>query len=68
MLRIQPGRDEHEKFKKLCALAASGSLAPLELAELEAHLETCEECGDVFAQHQVMATQGVAFLIDRCGA
>lgn len=68
MLRIQPGRDEHEKFKKLCALAASGSLAPLELAELEAHLQTCEECGEVFAQHQVMATQGVAFLIDRCGA
>lgn len=68
MLRIQPGRDEHEKFKKLCALAASGSLAPLELAELEVHLQNCEECGEVFAQHQIMATRGVAFLIDRCGA
>jgi hypothetical protein len=68
MLRIQPGRYEHEKFKKLSALAASGSLAPLELGELEAHLQTCEECREVFTQHQIMATRGVAFLIDRCGA
>jgi hypothetical protein len=66
MLGIQPGRDEHEKFKKLCALAASGTLAPLELAELQAHLHTCDECGEAFRQHQLLATRGVAHLIERC--
>jgi hypothetical protein len=66
MLRIQPGRDEHEKYKKLCALAASGNLAPLELAELQVHLGTCEQCSETFAQHQILASQGVAFLMDRC--
>lgn len=65
MLRIQPG-DEHEKFKKLCALAAAGSLVPLELAELQTHLQTCDDCREAFFQHQMLATEGVAQLIERC--
>jgi hypothetical protein len=66
MLRIQSG-DQHEKFTKLCALAASGSLAPFELAELQSHLENCEECREVFSQYLTLTTNGVAFLIDKYG-
>jgi hypothetical protein len=66
MLRIQSG-DQHEKFTKLCALATSGSLAPFELAELQSHLEDCEQCREVFSQYQTLTTNGVAFLIDKFG-
>jgi hypothetical protein len=66
MLRIQSG-DQHEKFTKLCALAAAGSLAPFELAELQSHLENCEQCLEVFSQYQALTTHGVAFLIDKYG-
>jgi hypothetical protein len=64
MLRISPGCDEHEKFKKLCALAACGSLAPLELVELQAHLEYCEQCHEVFGQYRYLSTQGLTVLAD----
>jgi hypothetical protein len=67
MLRIQSGHDEHERFAKLCALATSGNLAPLELVELQAHLKNCAQCREVFSQYQVLATEGVAVLIDRYG-
>ena len=66
MLRIQSG-DQHEKFTKLCALAASGSLAPFELAELQSHLENCEQCLEVFSQYRALTIHGVAFLIDKYG-
>lgn len=64
MLTIQDGGDEHEKFKELCALAASGSLAPLELAELNFHLEDCEACREVFAQYRLLATEGMSTLAE----
>ena len=64
MLKIQGGCDEHDKFKELCALAASGSLEPFELPELEAHLKHCEKCREVFRQYQILATQGIAILAD----
>src|ERR1700693_1882813 len=66
MLRIQSG-DQHEKFTKLCALAASGSLAPFELAELQSHLQDCEQCREVFTQYQTLTTHGVAFLVAKDG-
>jgi hypothetical protein len=66
MLRIQSG-DQHEKFTKLCALAASGSLAPFELAELQSHLQDCEQCREVFTQYQTLTSHGVAFLVDKYG-
>jgi hypothetical protein len=65
MLKIHSGCDEHEKFKKLGALAAAGSLAPLESAELHAHLRRCEQCHEVFRQYQALTTQGIAILADR---
>jgi len=64
MLKIHSGCDEHEKYKKLGALAAAGSLAPLESAELHAHLRRCEQCHQVFRQYQALTTQGIAILAD----
>jgi hypothetical protein len=64
MLRIQDGGEEHEKYKELCALAASGSLAPLELSELRDHLEHCESCQEAFAQYQILTTEGMPTLAE----
>src|ERR1700693_2607049 len=64
MLKIHSGCDEHDKYKKLGALAAGGSLAPLESAELHAHLRRCEQCHEVFRQYQALSTQGMAILAD----
>jgi uncharacterized protein YhaN len=64
MLKIHSGCYEHDKYKKLCALAASGSLAPLESAELHAHLRRCEQCHEVFRKYQALTTQGMAILAD----
>jgi hypothetical protein len=64
MLKIHSGCDEHEKYKKLGSLAATGSLAPLESAELHAHLRRCEQCHQVFRQYQALTTQGIAILAD----
>ncbi len=64
MLKIPDGCDEHDEFKELCALAASGSLEPFELPELQAHLKHCEKCREVFRQYQILATQGIAVLAD----
>jgi hypothetical protein len=64
MLKIHSGCDEHDKYKKLAALAAAGSLAPLELAELHAHLRRCEQCHEVFRQYRALTTKAVAILAD----
>ncbi len=64
MLRIQDGGEEHEKYKELCALAASGSLAPLELSELRVHLEHCESCHEAFAQYLILTTEGIPTLAE----
>ena len=64
MLKIHSGCSEHDKYKKLGALAGAGSLAPLELAELHAHLRRCEQCHEVFRQYQTLTTQGIAILAD----
>ena len=39
-------RDEfnHERFEKLCALAALGQISAEEYAELRSHLIACEDC------------------------
>jgi len=62
MLNVQGGSDDHDIFKKRCALAASGSLAPAELSELRAHLERCEECSEIFLQYRILTTRGMSFL------
>jgi hypothetical protein len=64
MLRIQDGGEEHERFKELCALAASGSLAPLEYSELQAHLEECESCREALGQFRILNTEGIPTLAE----
>lgn len=64
MLKIHSGCDEHDKYKKLGVLAAAGDLAPLESAELHAHLRRCEQCHAAFRQYQALTTQGIAVLAD----
>jgi hypothetical protein len=64
MLKVQGGSDEHDIFKKRCALAASGSLTPSELSELRAHLARCEECRQILLQYRILTTQGMSALAD----
>jgi hypothetical protein len=45
-------------------LAASGSLAPLELSELRVHLEHCDACREVFSQYQILNTEGIPTLAE----
>jgi hypothetical protein len=63
---MQPSRDEHEKYKKLIALAVSGNLTTLESVELQAHLKNCPECHEVSRQYQLLTTDGMAILADDC--
>jgi hypothetical protein len=67
MLKVQGGSDEHDIFRKHCALAAAGSLAPDELSELRPHLESCEECQEIYRQYRILTTQGMSTLADACG-
>ena len=64
MLRIEGDREGHEKFKRLCALAVSGNLIPLEISELRAHLHFCEDCREVLLQYRSLTTQGMLVLAD----
>jgi hypothetical protein len=63
MLRIRD-HGEHEKYKELSALAASGSLSPLELSELQAHLEGCAACREIYSQFRSLTTHGMIALAD----
>ncbi|HWY05637.1 MAG TPA: hypothetical protein VNY24_02180 [Candidatus Acidoferrales bacterium] len=64
MLTIEDGGEEHEKYKELCALAAAGSLAPLELSELRVHLEHCDSCQEALSQYRILTTEGIPALAD----
>jgi hypothetical protein len=64
MLTIQDGGEEHEKFKELCALAASGSVSPLELSELLVHLEHCDSCRETLAEYRILNTEGIPTLAE----
>jgi hypothetical protein len=64
MLTIQDGGEEHERYKELCALAASGSLAPLELSELQIHLEDCESCREALSQFRILNMEGIPTLAE----
>jgi hypothetical protein len=64
MLRFQDGGEEHDKFKELCALAASSSLSPLELSELRVHLEYCESCREALVEYRILNTEGIPTLAE----
>jgi hypothetical protein len=64
MIKISPGQNDHEKYRKLSALAVAGSLSPLEMIELQAHLKVCDECDDVFYRYQSISTLGMTALAE----
>src|ERR1700751_5136467 len=67
MLSVQGGSDENDIFKKRCALAAAGSLTQVELSELRAHLEGCDDCQEIYRQYRMLATRGMSTLADAGG-
>jgi hypothetical protein len=67
MLKVQGDSDEHDIFKKRCALAAAGSLTQVELSELRAHLEGCQDCQEIYRQYRILTTQGMSTLADTGG-
>src|ERR1700676_1938463 len=54
--------NNHEKFKELGALATSGTLTGSERADLKDHLETCEECRQIYDQYLILASEGIPLL------
>ncbi len=64
MLDAQQGRENHEKFRELNALAISGTLTSLEWSELNLHLVHCEECREVAHQYRILATLGIPTIAD----
>src|SRR4029077_18175411 len=67
MLKVQGDSDEHDNFRTRCALASAGSLTQVELSELRAHLEGCEECQEIYRQYRILTTQGMSTLADAGG-
>jgi hypothetical protein len=53
---------EHDRYEELCALATAGALTAEESEVLLAHLNTCAECNEVFAQYQSLANEGMSLL------
>ncbi len=58
MLDGHQGREIHERFRELNALANSGALTPLERSELNAHLDSCEECREAALEYRILAAAG----------
>src|SRR5260370_7171319 len=67
MLKVRGDSDQHDIFKKRCALATAGSLTQVELSELRAHLEGCEDCQEIYRQYRILTTQGMSTLADAGG-
>jgi hypothetical protein len=56
-------RDEHEKFKELCALAQCKALNFREQIALDRHLKLCESCRGIYEEYCAISEQGMAFLL-----
>jgi hypothetical protein len=65
MLKVEGFGDEHEKFRRLCALSVSHCLEPIEVSELRSHLESCEECRELLVQYRIIASGGIAALAEQ---
>jgi hypothetical protein len=59
MLDGHQGREIHERFRELNALATSGTLTPLERSELNSHLDHCEECREAALEYRILAAEGI---------
>src|SRR5713226_1393546 len=59
MLDGHQGREIHERFRELNALANSGALTPIERSELNSHLDHCAECREIALQYRILAAEGI---------
>jgi hypothetical protein len=64
MIRDQHVPENHEQFRELAALAASGELSPSEWSLLKAHLVGCEECRELALQYIVLMAEGIPSLAE----
>jgi TolA-binding protein len=64
MIRDPYQPENHEQFRELAALAASGDLSPSEWSVLKAHLVGCEECRELALQYIVLTTEGIPSLAE----
>ena len=55
-------RDEHDNFKKLCALAQLNALSAREQLDLDRHLQACNSCRLAYEEYCLIGTEGMAFL------
>jgi hypothetical protein len=62
MITEYKGRQDHERFRELAALAVCGVLTPLEWSDLKAHLRNCSECREACQQYQTLTTEGMPAL------
>lgn len=51
---VSPGQPGHEKYRELCALAASGNLNQAEQEELREHLADCAECREAVKEFRAV--------------
>ena len=58
--------DDHERFKKFCALAQANSLGMVEQVELKEHLEICDSCRKIYEQYAAIVSEGMPFLSASC--
>jgi hypothetical protein len=59
---LRSGRDDHQKFQELAALALRGALSESERLDLKCHLEVCNSCRRVFDEYALISTEGMSFL------
>jgi hypothetical protein len=53
---------EHTRFEELAAMATLDALTAVEWAELQAHLQTCQECREDYRQYRILGEQGMPLL------
>jgi hypothetical protein len=56
------GRDDHERFKELCALAQTKRLSVREQLELDRHLSACGSCRQIYEEYCAIGSEGMVFL------
>ena len=55
-------RDDHERFKELCALAQMKLLSVQEQLELDRHLRACVPCRHIYEEYCAIGSEGMTFL------
>ncbi len=58
-MREAASLDDHGRFRELSALANAGVLSAAEWAELKGHLQSCQQCREVYDQYRLLARQGI---------